>query len=177
MKKQTLIYRFCLVGVVASLILLPLGRFDRAIAITDTDRDKELLARGNRPRLQKPGGVDGDLKGGILLPEDSTIAEADGSFAAQFTNRKGFRVVVWDPNSGERDGDGIKSVTFHIFDETTGTNYDHTEMKAGYCPFGGGEPKCNASQLASNHTYRVLIEVQPRNSSRTGASWNFKIQT
>jgi hypothetical protein len=179
MSMQTPIYRFLTIGVAASLILLPLVNFDRAIATTDINKTKELLADGNRPKLQKPGGVDGDLTGGILLPGDATITEADGSFIARLTNSKDFQVLVRDPKKGKRDGDGIESVTFQIFDETAGINYKHTEMKAGYCPFGGGEPKCNASQLVNHHTYRILIEVKPRDPSplHPGASWNFKIQT
>jgi hypothetical protein len=177
MSMQTPIYRFFTIGVAASLILLPLVNFDRAIATTDINKTKELLADGNRPKLQKPGGVAGDLTGGILLPGDAIITEVDGSFIARLTNSKDFQVLVRDPKKGKRDGDGIESVAFQIFDETTGINYEHTERKAGYCPFGGGEPKCNESQLVNNHTYRILIEVKPRDREHKGASWNFKIQT
>jgi hypothetical protein len=178
MTTHNLIGQFCLVSVAVSLTLLPLGSYDLAIATPVPHQTKELLiARGNRPKLQKPGGVDGNLTGGILLPGDATITDADGSFTARLTNNKGFQVLVRDPKKGRRDGDGIERVKFQIFDETAGTNYEHTEMQAGYCPFGGGKPKCNASQLVNGHTYRVLIEVKPRDAARQGASWNFKLQT
>lgn len=51
------------------------------------------------------------------------------------------------------------------------------EMNAGYCPFGGGEPKCNSGRLTNNRLYRIDINVNPKNPLRQGAYWTFKIQT
>jgi hypothetical protein len=181
MKKQTLAYWLCLGGVAVSLTLLPIVRFDSAIANTiDTNKDKVMLALQTRSKVEKPGGSDGDLKGGILLPESSIIQKNspdDGSFVAQFTKKIDFQVQAWDPEVGTRDGDGIESVTFRISDENGSLVHEKIEKKSGYCPFGGGEPKCNRGQLASKHKYRVQIEVQPKNTSRQGASWFFQIQT
>jgi hypothetical protein len=181
MKKQTLAYWLCLGGVAVSLTLLSIVRFDSAIANTiDTNKDKVMLALQARSKVEKPGGDEGDLKGGILLPESSIIQKNspdDGSFVAQFTKKIDFQVQVWDPKVGTGDGDGIESVTFRISDENGVLVHENIERKAGYCPFGGGEPKCNRGKLAKNHKYRVDITVTPKNTSRRGASWFFQIQT
>jgi hypothetical protein len=139
MRRQTFIYRFYLLGIAVSFIFLPMIELDDAIATTHTPGEAELLARHNRPKLQKPGGNNGNLEGGILLRRDSIISEeADGSFVARFTNRVNFQAQVWDPSVGTRDGDGIESVTFKILDEeavdTNNIVHEKIEKNPGYCP-------------------------------------------
>ncbi len=67
-----------------------------------------------------------------------------------FTPSYFLRVYVFysqDPNESfdpSNDGRDIQSVEFTITSPDGGKQfYDHTEKKAGYCFFGGGEPDCN----------------------------------
>jgi hypothetical protein len=64
------------------------------------------------------------------------------------------RMKVYDTESGtSSDGDGIKSVTFTVFDENETEVYKRTENTAGYCAFGGGEPDCNP-WVIEDYAYR-----------------------
>jgi hypothetical protein len=108
------------------------------------------------------------------------------------TFKTGFviRMAVYDPNKGERDGAGIKQVTFRI-SGPDGDVYEHTETKAHFCLFGGGEPKCNFFTFAKsnnlwpksdanvsedqrrivNDEYNMNIDVSMDNGD--SANWNF----
>jgi hypothetical protein len=190
MRIQTIIHRFLLVGITISSILLPLVRLENAIATTDTYKDKKLLARGGRQRSEKPGGDFTNWDGNIILPENSIVTKKPGlnqDFTVRFTDKIDFRVEVWDPSIGRNNGGGIESVTFEISDESGNSVHKETiktiKMRDLYCPFGvGGDPRpgqgrCNSGLLANNHLYSVNITVQPKNASKGGAFWFFKIQT
>lgn len=61
-----------------------------------------------------------------------------------------FQVEAFDPNRGNRDGDGIRSVDLRIFDANGREVYHRTERVAGYCAFAGGEPECNVWFFGDN---------------------------
>lgn len=117
MRKQIFVYWFYLVGVIVNLTFSPIVESTSVIAATEISKDKELLARKNRLRLQTPTGDSGDLNGGILLSETSVISSEP--LVARFANRIDFQVQVCDSSVGTRDGDGIESVNFQIFDDET----------------------------------------------------------
>jgi hypothetical protein len=54
-----------------------------------------------------------------------------------------FQVEAYDPNRGNRDGDGIRNVDLRVFDANGREVYQRTENNAAYCAFAGGEPECN----------------------------------
>ncbi len=54
-----------------------------------------------------------------------------------------FQVEAFDPNRGNRDGDGIRNVDLRIFDANGREVYQRTENNAAFCAFAGGEPECN----------------------------------
>jgi hypothetical protein len=89
-----------------------------------------------------------------------------------FSSNYLMRMEVRAPD-GDKDGDGIKRVTFTISDGN-GTVYRRTEENEAYCIFGGGEPSCNpwtqvngqylwkdGGQPVKDGTYSVLIEAEP----------------
>jgi hypothetical protein len=174
---QPLMYRFCLVGAVCGFLLPPLLPLEMAISTPDLQQSKELIARGNRPKLAKPGGTFGDLAGGILIRGGTILAADDNGFVVKFNNKIDFQAQVWDPRVGTNDGDGIEQVEFEILDENGNSVHKRVEKRSGYCPFGGGEPRCNLGQLPKNHRYKVQIQSQPKNPAAAGAFWFFELQT
>lgn len=61
-----------------------------------------------------------------------------------------FQVYAHSPMNAAKDGEGITSVEFTIFDPDGNQVYDRIEKTAGYCAFGGGEPTCTVFDFAQN---------------------------
>lgn len=75
-----------------------------------------------------------------------------------------FQVVAFDPNRGNRDGDGIRNVDMWIEGPDGRRVYSRTENNAAYCAFAGGEPDCNVFDLRNNDNWPddgPLIEDGP----------------
>ncbi len=64
-----------------------------------------------------------------------------------------FQVQAFDPAAGTADGAGIASVDMRILDGKGNVVHQHTESKAAYCAFGGGQPDCSTWVFA-DHGYR-----------------------
>ena len=146
------------------------------IVIDDLPVDGEngnLTLRGDR-----------DTKEGryVLLPG---FAHAEVTAPMVFRGRLALRVEVFDPQRGQRDGDGIQNVTFSIADNTTGAVvFQHTETSAPYCLFGGDDPLCTTlvfaqngfqwpnGQIIFNGDYTAQRVIKP--SYGENALWNFR---
>ncbi|MBW4676602.1 MAG: hypothetical protein KME52_22090 [Desmonostoc geniculatum HA4340-LM1] len=192
MKKQHIIYRFCLAGYFISLILLPMFRFDLVTATTDTNKSKNSAHCGNQPRLKgpKPGGDTNTVKGSILIPEESNVAQEDSPdptpLIARFRREVCFQVKVWDPSKGTKDGDGIERIEISIRNSNQDTGkdneiYNHTEKRSPYCFFEGGYP-CGSinkfwpsGQPIENGQYSAYIEIYRKNISQP-AQWFFRFE-
>lgn len=104
-----------------------------------------------------------------------------------FRDRMVFQVEVFDTRAGLYDGAGIRDVTFTIEDEGGDVVYQHTEKRAGYCVFGGGEPDCNVLWFDQagyrwpdggeivNGDYLAKIDIQPEQDDGTQWRWRFVI--
>jgi hypothetical protein len=103
-----------------------------------------LLARHKNTRSIPPAGQNADW-GEIRVPDDLSSYEP-----LTFTQSLEFQVMVHDPQVGDRDGAGIENVDIQIQDSDGNIVYKHTEKRAGYCPFGRGEPDCNVFVFAKN---------------------------
>ena len=98
------------------------------------------------------------------------------------------RMKVYDSLTGTtNDGDGIAQVAFTVLDAGGNTVYQRTEMTAGYCIFGGGEPDCNpwlvedftykwsqGGEAVRSGEYQVNIDVSNADGSTTG-HWEVKV--
>jgi len=62
-----------------------------------------------------------------------------------------FRVRAFDPNVGNRDGDGIRNVDMIVLDSDGREVARRRENNAGYCAFGGGEPNCTVYDFSDNN--------------------------
>jgi hypothetical protein len=141
-----------------------------------------LLARHKNTRSIPPGGINQDW-GKIRVPDDLSSYEPP-----TFTQSLEFQVMVHDPQVGDQDGAGIESVDIQIQDSEGNTVYKHTERRAGYCPFGGGEPDCNVFIFAKNGEwpqgkaitsgdYKAIITInQKQRKGNFQWTFDFKIQ-
>jgi hypothetical protein len=62
-----------------------------------------------------------------------------------------FQVYAHSPVNAAKDGDGIVSVDFTIFDPDGNQVYERLEKTPGFCAFGGGEPDCTVFDFAGNN--------------------------
>lgn len=127
-------------------------------------------------------------------PPNTTNSTPDGTFPPNFVweadFNKGYflRFRVFDTNvGGTKDGDGIQSVSFQVLDADGKEVYQHTERKAGYCIFGGGEPSCNPWLLEDfiyvwkeggepirEGNYKLLIVVSAASGEQ--GNWNYDVE-
>ncbi len=117
----------------------------------------------------------------VLLPR---IPHAQVTNPMVFRGRIAMQVEVFDPQHGNRDGDGIHTVTFSIIDNETGdVVYQNQEASAPYCLFGGSDPLCSLLIFAQsnfrwpngnpvyNGNYTAQIGIHPQYGD--DATWNF----
>ncbi len=141
----------------------------------------DLPVDGENGNLSLRG--DRDTKEGryVLLPQ---IAHDQVTNPMVFRGRIALRVEVFDPQRGEKDGDGIQSVTFSIIDnETNDVVYQNQEAAAPYCLFGSNDPLCALLIFAQNNfrwpngnpiydgNYTARIVIHPQYGE--DATWNF----
>jgi hypothetical protein len=193
MRKQPIIYRFGFVALgfatfVVSSSLLTGFRFNPVTATIDANKGGNLIARRNRLRLTaaKPGGETKKAEGEILIPEESAVNPDDSDntpLIARFTKEIMFQVKAWDPNKGNRDGDGIEKMEISITkDNQQKSIYKHTEKFSPYCFFEGASP-CGSlkkfwpnGQLIENGQYSANIKIYLKNSSPAEWFFRFEIQ-
>jgi len=132
------------------------------------------------------GGNDDELvSDGILV--DQAMIDDDATFWDQIY----FRLIVWSTDANtQQDGDGIQRVRFRIRNDNGDVVYDHTELTAPYCSFGG-ENGCNILELKSgvlwppsntpdivpispilNGDYQLRVFVYTDESDDETGSWN-----
>lgn len=91
-------------------------------------------------------------EGGSVAVEQSLVTRivqtAPGTDSDVVYDALVFQVEAYDPNRGNRDGDGIRNVDLEIFDANGNRVYTRTENNAAYCAFAGGEPDCNVWNFA-----------------------------
>lgn len=104
-----------------------------------------------------------------------------------FRGRIALRVEVFDPQVGQRDGDGIKQVDFSIKDENGDEVYNRKETSAAYCLFSGDDPLCSTlvfaksgnkwpnGKLITNGDYEADISIQPQHGENALWVFRFKI--
>lgn len=151
---------------------------------TPTPTPTERVAQAPRPptEIGIGGGGGGGLAGEIRA---DTALVRDPNGQPTFRDAMYLRMLVWNPDRGNDDGDGIDYVEFFIeenFGDFREVHY-RRENTAGYCSFGGGEPLCNELRLRSgarwpetdipifNGDYTATIVAHPRDSSDT-PSWS-----
>lgn len=110
--------------------------------------------------------IPGQLKARLLHP-DYFPAKTDLNF----------RVEAYDPEVGNKDGAGIKTVEFHILDNNGNEVLKQVEQNAPYCSFGGDSPcpvwvfrqqgnKWPSGQPIQNGTYTLQINIHAQNSDK-----------
>jgi hypothetical protein len=137
-------------------------------------------------------GGQSELEGQIIIPgfkpEELKGPESDGVI---FRDRLVFRVEVYDPSKGDKDGAGIEKVKITIERlEDNQIVHERTENNAGYCVFGGGEPDCNVLVFAQsdnrwpeegqpsieNGLHKAFIEITTKDNKTEEWNWSFWIQ-
>jgi hypothetical protein len=137
-------------------------------------------------------GGQSELEGQIIIPgfkpEELKGSEFDG---VVFRDRLVFRVEVYDPSKGDKDGAGIEKVKITIKRlENNQIVHERTENNAGYCVFGGGEPDCNVLVFAQsnnrwpekgqptieNGLHKAFIEITTKDNETEEWNWSFWIQ-
>jgi hypothetical protein len=61
-----------------------------------------------------------------------------------------FRVLAFDIDEGDDDGDGIAFVDMIVLDDDGDEVYRKRETSPGYCAFGGGAPNCEEWDFEEN---------------------------
>ena len=116
------------------------------------------------------------------------LSKIDYLRESDFTQPFVIRVAARAAN-GAKDGDGIDSVHFEIFDESGQRVHDRTERNAKFCAFGGGEPDCtlwlfsehdnqwpSGQALASSeHSYTLRVTVLAKNGATKRDQVTFKL--
>ena len=116
------------------------------------------------------------------------LSKIDYLRESDFTQPFVIRVAARAAN-GAKDGDGIDSVRFEIFDESGQRVHDRTERNAKFCAFGGGEPDCtpwlfsehsnqwpSGQALASSeHSYTLRVTVLAKNGATKRDQVTFKL--
>jgi hypothetical protein len=102
----------------------------------------------------------------LTVPEDGALITSQSG-----TN---FQVVAYDTDYGTSNGDGVKKVTFEIYDPSNNRRLNYTDSSALYCAFTGTD-SCAEWQKSSgsswrwdqvvNGTYRIRIRVQWKTDS------------
>ncbi len=126
------------------------------------------------------------LEGQIVIPVNVDITSDK---VAVFHDKLAFRVEVYDPSAGSRDGAGIREVRITIRDNDNNDRvHERTERTAGYCVFGGGEPDCNVWILAEHDykwpdgqtmvtgKYNVTFDITRQDGSDAEWIWSFLLQ-
>ncbi len=156
-------------------------------APTPTPPPTPLPPPPERVTLPPDGGKGGSgLEGQIVIP---FRVDVTSDRLAVFRDKLAFRVEVYDPSAGSRDGAGIRQVTITIRDnENDELVHERTERTAGYCVFGGGEPDCNVWVLAEHNyrwpngqnmvsgKYNVTFTIVRRDGSEADWIWSFLLQ-
>ena len=141
----------------------------------------------DRVTLPPDGGKGASgLEGQIVIPLRVDITS---DRVAVFRDKLAFRVEVYDPQAGSRDGAGIREVTITIRDnDNNDVVHERTERNAGYCVFGGGEPDCNVWVLAEHNykwpdgqnmvsgKYNVTFNIVREDGSDAEWIWSFLLQ-
>jgi hypothetical protein len=184
MSKQKSVHKAYLFGCAMCLIL-------GAMIITDANTDNGLLARGLRLKQQPPAGDTNTVRGGVLVPQESSVLLEDPTnnpfpLIARFTKRIYFQIVVWEASQGTKDGDGIGRVEISINKVNLDTQesspvYNHTEKSRPYCFFEGADP-CGSintfwpsGQPVENGQYNAAVGIYHKNSPQP-AQWFFRFE-
>jgi len=128
------------------------------------------------------GGGGAGLNGSLVADIAMFTGSSDNP---SFSRSLYFRAFVWDPDEGNKDGDGIDHVEFEIQEQFGNFRTVHTQREnvAGYCSFGGGEPNCNVLTLSpgarwpstgiqiEKGSYNIQVTVFLKNSGNTG-NWS-----
>ena len=171
---------------------LPLGEIPPTPTPTATPRPTatptatatQPVAQGPRPptEIGIGGGGGGGLAGEIRA-DTALVRDPNGQPA--FRDGMYLRMLVWNPNRGNDDGDGIDFVEFFIQEQFGDFRdvYSRRENNPAFCSFGGGEPLCNVLRLRDgvrwpdtdipifNEDYTATIVAHPSGSNNT-VSWN-----
>ena len=132
-----------------------------------------------------PGGGDPKgLIGKMILPGYGGPSEQVD--APVFNQQIVFRLFVYDPNFGNKDGAGINSVQMQISDPSGHVVQSRTEQNAAYCVFSGGEPDCVIWKFAEHNNqwpdgtpvctgggYQAVMTVDAKDDNNDGARWQF----
>lgn len=125
-------------------------------------------------------------------PPEVVNSLPDGEFPDSFVFEEVFdpnillRMIVFDSDFGDSDGDGIKMVEFSVTDQDGNLVYQSTEQNAGFCIFGGGEPDCNpwviedtfhkwepGGDRADSGTYELRVTIT--NEADEVGSWSYEL--
>lgn len=139
--------------------------------------------------FEPPGGGNKNIDGYVVFPGYSAAQLKVNDLV--FKDKLVFRVVAYDTGHSKKDGAGIESVTFTIFDADDNIVHERTERTPGYCVFGGGEPVCNVwifaqhhyrwpepydNQPIANDDYNVKIQIKPQQGDTANWNFNFRIE-
>lgn len=131
-------------------------------------------------------GGQANLEGRVILPG---YAQEQVTDPMVFRDKLVFRVEVYDPERGNKDGAGIDNVKITIKREDDNeTVHERTERNPGYCVFGGGEPDCNVLIFSQNNKwpdsneeildgpYRAFMLITLDNGDTEEWNWGFRIE-
>jgi hypothetical protein len=165
---------------------VPIEPTSPSVPPTDTpppDRSEvPTLPPPSDPTVPGFGNTNG-LSGTILLPGYPGAPTVD---TPVFDDRIVFRLFVFDPAVGDRDGDGIISVGFSINDPSGHMVASQNEGNAAYCAFDSDAPSCavwnfsehenkwpDGTPVCNSKNYQANMSVQTANSNKDGAFWGF----
>ncbi len=130
-----------------------------------------------------PGGGDSKgLVGKIYLPGYGGGPKVKHP---SFSGEISIQLFVYDPDKGDSDGAGIKSVAFEIADPNGDTVWSTVEQQPRYCAFDGeggctiwsfppnGNRWPNGKRVCKGDGYQIQMTVHTEDRSRNNALWQF----
>ncbi len=130
-----------------------------------------------------PGGGDSKgLVGKIYLPGYGGGPKVKHP---SFSGEISIQLSVYDPDKGDSDGAGIKSVAFEITNPNGDTVWRAVDQQPRYCAFGGdagcsiwsfppnGNRWPNGKRVCKGDGYQIQMTVRTEDPSRDNALWQF----
>jgi hypothetical protein len=130
-----------------------------------------------------PGGGDPKgLVGRIYLPGYGGGPKVNHP---SFNEEISVQLFVYDPDIGDSDGAGIKTVAFDITDPNGETVWSTVEQRPRYCAFDGeggctiwsfppnGNRWPNGKRVCKGDGYQIQMTVRTEDDSRDNALWQF----
>jgi hypothetical protein len=128
------------------------------------------------------GGNPNGLIGKIYLPG---YGEGPKVNHPSFNEEISIQLLVYDPDTDNKDGAGIKAVTFDITDPNGETVWSAGDQKPRYCAFGGdagcaiwsfppnGNRWPNGKPVCKGDNYLAEMKVRTTDPGRDNANWQF----